>query len=353
VSPRSLAALAALAFAAATHGAEPSGARVSRDRFVEEIRSIQAALENREFEKLERLHDALVASRARTSDGTWMTESFEWAFDESFRNDTPARLDRLLADWRRAAPSSILRPIAEAFVWQNRAWRARGSGCSPGWIAGAEEVYARHLQRAASALEGAAQAKASPLWYTVAIRVAGGERRTASAIEALLEEGESRHPAYRPLYLARLTFLLPAWGGDFGQVDRFARWAAERTRASEAGSFYAGLHVDLARVECGDQLGQSRVSWPDMKQGLLDMIERHDASWNWNLLGTFACRFRDWEETARVLAKLGKEANLGIWSRGISTRSCREMVRPEPLPARMSFLPRRAGDGRPAGVLAG
>jgi hypothetical protein len=338
---RSLAALAALALAFGARGAEPAGAAVSRDRFVAEIRSIQAALENREFDRLESLHGAHLASRARTSDGTWMVESFEWAFDSSFRSDSPARLDRLVEDWRRAAPNSMLRPIAEAFVWQARAWRARGGGCSPAWIAGAERIYARHLQRAASALEGAAEAKASPLWYTVAIRVAGGERRAASEIEELLAEGESRHPAYRPSYRARLLFFLPDWGGDYGQVDRFVRRAVERTRATEGSSFYAGLYVDLARDDCGDRLAESRVSWPDMRQGFVDMIERHDATWNWNLLGTFACRFRDREETARALARLGKDASLGIWSSGISTESCLAMIRREPPPARLSFLPRR------------
>jgi hypothetical protein len=66
-----------------------------------------------------------------------------------------------------------------------------------------------------------------------------------------------------------------------------------------------------------------------MKQGFMDMIERHDAIWNWNLLGTFACRFRDTETTAWVLGRLGKDASFGIWSQGISTESCRAMIRPE------------------------
>ena len=267
-----------------------------------------------------------------------MIESFEWAFDSSFGGDSPARLDRLVEDWRRAAPRSTLRPIAEAFVWQNRAWRARGGGCSPEWIAGAERVYARHLERAAKALAGSAESKVSPLWFTVALRIAGGEHRPANEIDAILEEGASRHPAYRPMYWARLQFLLPAWGGDYEAFDRFVRQAVERTRKTEGESFYAGLYVDLARVECGDQLGQSRVSWPDMRRGFADLIERHDATWNWNLLGTFACRLRDPEETARALSRLGKDANLGIWSRGISTQGCRAMIRPVPPPMRVSEL---------------
>jgi hypothetical protein len=320
-----------LALIAISAGAEE---RVSRDRFVDQIRSIQSAMESREFARLERLHESLLASGTRTSDGTWMVESFEWAFDSSFRTDSPARLDALIEDWRRAAPQSTLRAVAEAFVWQNRAWRARGGGCSPDSAAGEEALYTRFLEQARGVLEGAASTKASPLWYTAAIRVAGGLRLPAERIDALLEEGVSRHPAYRPLYRARLAFHTPAWGGDYGQVEAFVRQSVERSHATEGTSYYAMLYVDLARDGCGDPLDASQASWPDMKRAFADLLERYDSTWNWNLLGTFACRFRDADETARALAKLGKDARLGIWTRGISTENCRVMIRRERPPSR-------------------
>jgi hypothetical protein len=301
---------------------------------------IGTALEARDFERLEKIHDEFLASRMRTTDGLWMTEAFEQAFDSSFSSRTPARLDDLIDKWRARSPNSRLRVIAEAFIWQARAWRARGSGCSPAWVAGAREVYDRNLERAARALDADPAAKESPLWYTAAIRVAGSRQRPAGEIEALLEEGERRHPAYRPLYWARATFLLPSWGGDYAEVDRFVRAAVERTRATEGSSFYAGLYLDLVRnVPCGDPLADSGVSWPDMERGFLDMIERHDAPWNWNLLGTFACRFRDAEATARVLGKLGEKADFGAWSPGVSTQGCRLMLRPVPPRTRVSRAP--------------
>jgi hypothetical protein len=322
-------ALAALLLALVVPAAA-AGERVPRSRFVEQVRAIESALVDRDFARLDRLHESLLASRTRTDDGTWLVESFEWAFDAAFQADSPARLDAIVEEWRRAAPQSALRPVAEAFVWQGRAWRTRGGGCSPEWMAGARTLYARFLERAQAALDGAPSAKASPLWYTAAIRVAGGAGRRAEDVDALLEEGAARHPGYRPLYSARLAFLTPEWGGDYGQVDRFVRRSVERTRATEGTSYYATLYVDLAREPCGDPLGASEVSWPEMKRGFADLLERHDSTWNWNLLGTFACRFRDADETARALARLGKDARLGIWSEGISTESCRTMVRGTP-----------------------
>jgi hypothetical protein len=326
-----LVSLAALSAPAPPPAQEPQ----THENFSSAIGTIENALELREFEKVERLHDEFVASRARTTDGTWMIESFEWAFDAKFESDSPARLDALFEEWRVHSPRSSLRKLAEAFMWQNRAWRAHGAGCSSSWVAGAEKVFSLNLLRAARALEEAADAKASPLWYTVAIRIAGGQERGEKEIETILEEGEIRHPAYRPLYWARLMFLLPAWGGDYEQADRFVRRAVERTRATEGGSFYAGLYLDMTRAtRCGDALADSEASWPDMKQGLLDMIERHESAWNWNLLGTLACRFRDADTVAWALGKLGKDAHLGTGSPGISTQSCRAMIRPAPAPSR-------------------
>src|SRR5258708_39061813 len=129
-------------------------------------------------------------------------------------------------------------------------------------------------------------------------------------------------------------FLLPAWGGDYEQVDRFIRRAVERTRATEGSSFYAALYIDLMHTTpCGDPLADSEASWPDMKQGLLDMIERHESARNWNLLGALACHFRDADTVAWALGKLGKDAGFGTWIPGISTQSCRAMIRPAPQPS--------------------
>lgn len=63
-----------------------------------------------------------------------------------------------------------------------------------------------------------------------------------------------------------------------------------------------------------------------MKRAFDDMVARHPDNWNRNVYATFACRARDKETTARLLAELGDKAQLGAWSSGISTESCRRFV---------------------------
>ncbi|HSS27689.1 MAG TPA: hypothetical protein VLL50_07015, partial [Usitatibacter sp.] len=150
----------------------------------------------------------------------------------------------------------------------------------------------------------------------------------AADLDRLLAEAEARYPGYEPLYAARMTFLLPAWGGSFEAIDRFVREAARANERREGRAFYAWLYLDLAAARGCDRLfDHSLVSWDDMKPAFEDMVSRYPDRWNLNVFATFACRARDAVTTATLLARLGVDANLGAWSQGVSTESCRRMVR--------------------------
>src|SRR6185437_5638902 len=137
---------------------------------------------------------------------------FMQAFEITFRNWAPAQADALFAHWKSEVPGSPLRPIAEAFAWQQRAWKAKGTGCYAHADSASRHAFNRLLDRSAAALrEAEPGGKSSPLWYVAAIRVAGGQARPAGDLDALLDEADRRFPAYEPLYAARLAFLEPAW----------------------------------------------------------------------------------------------------------------------------------------------
>ena len=298
---------------------------------------IWVAIRDENFEALERMHRELAPER--TKDGTWMVGAFEEVFEGDFRTATPAQLDKLFGDWKAKAPDSALRPIAEAYSLQVHAWNTRGWGCRSHGGALARRAFDSLIRRAAAAVrEGEAKGKASPLWYTVALLVAGSQGRPAAELDAILDEGARRFPLYEPLYAARMTFDLPEWGGDFEQVDRFVHQAVERTRKEEGTAFYGWLYVDLARAwTCESLFDESLVSWNDMKPAFEDMLERHPDVWNRNVFATFACRARYVETTKRLLAELGKEAQLGFASTSITNETCYRMIRPEAPPKRVSL----------------
>ena len=299
-------------------------------------RDIDGALRAADFERLERMHEEFLQANAVTNDGTWMIAAFQQAFATMFRFEPPAETEKLFVQWRRQAPASTLRPIAEAFAWQQRAWTSKGSRCYAQRPSSSRKAFNDLVERAANALrEGEAAGQRSPLWHTAALLVAGAQARPAEELDALFDAGTQRFPSYEPLFAARMTFLLPEWGGDFQLVDRFIRASVERTKAAEGRGMYARLYLELARgPACGDLFDQSLVAWSSLRDAFEDMIQRHPDPWNLNLYGTFACRMRDVDTTAWLLGELGAKANLGIWSTGITTEGCREMVRPPPVPSR-------------------
>lgn len=297
---------------------------------------IFTALQAADFEALERMHERFLEPDARALDGTWMVQAFQEAFESSFPFEAPAAIEKRFAQWKLRVPASGLRPTAEAFAWQQRAWVSKGSRPYAELTSAERRAFDGLIARAARALreEPAAGAR-SPLWHTAAILTAGAQARPPSDLHMLLEEAVRRFPAYVPVFAARMQFLLPEWGGDFAAVDRFVRTATERTGPLEGRAMYAWLYLELARRDAG-LLDRSLVSWPEMRSAFEDMVERHPDVWNRNVYATFACRARDADTTLRLLGDLGAGATLGMWSPGVSTESCLRMVRTPPSPLRQS-----------------
>lgn len=309
--------------------AMPASARTyDRGAFSETSMKIGSLLMSDEFDALERMHEEFLDVGARTPDGTWMMEAFEFGLDPLMTALPRARIEKTFVSWKEKNPVSTLRPTLEAYTGWIRAMQVRGSRCSARAPRGAFRVYDSLLARADEVLaEAGAPAKRSPLWHFVSILVAGA--REAPDLDARFAEAQRAFPDYQRIYAARMEYLLPDWGGDYARVDHFIRESVTLTEASEGRSFYARLYVDLARSrDCMRRLEESAASWPEMKAAFDDLVERRPDVWNKNLYATFACRMRDVETTRRLLGELGTSAKLGAWSSGISTDSCYRMVKP-------------------------
>jgi hypothetical protein len=298
-----------------------------RKRFREAVAQVWQLLDAREFARLEALHDEWLKTPSRTQDGTWLLESFDWTFAVNFEARAPAYLRAIFDDWKARAPSSRLRPIAEAHLWVARAGRLRGCECSKFKSDADRDAFGILIERAAAALNAEAMG-VSPLAYTAALRIAGSRGRPAGELDALLDEGRARFPAYRPMYWARMRYLLPAWGGTGEALDHFAKRAVRETSAAEGTTFYALLYADLLREgpPQSRELMLEHASWPELDASFRDLVARRPGTHNWNLYGTVACLFRDAPATARILQHLGSEAQLGVWTSGVSTESCRAIL---------------------------
>ena len=286
--------------------------------------SANAAFWNDDFRKLDRMYDEMLEGGVRATDGTSMVQPFAEVFEQA--GSSPV-FDKSMQRWAEVAPDSKLRPLAQAVRLEGDAWRARGGSGIDRVPEESLRIFREKLAEATRALEAAEpQGRSSPLWYWVALIVAGSSGRPAPQFDALFDEAVARFPYYQPLYYTRVNYLLPQWGGNWAAVDRFVDDAVSRTSASEGEAFYAWIYVDVATKAGGDLFEATLASWPRMKKGFEDMIARHPDVWNKNLYATWACRARDKETTARLLVELGNRADLGAASEGIGTESCRRFA---------------------------
>lgn len=288
------------------------------------VASANAAFWNDDFRKLDRMYDEMLQGDVRATDGTSMIQPFAEVFAQA--GSSPV-FDKSLQRWAAASPDSKLRPLAQAVRLEGDAWRARGSAYGYRVPEESMRIFREKLAAAAHALQDAEpEGRKSPIWYWVALIVAGSSDRPAEQFDALFDEAVARFPFYQPLYYTRVNYLMPQWGGNWAAVDRFVNDAVARTSASEGDAFYAWIYADVATKVDGDLFESTLATWPHMKKGFEDMLARHPDVWNRNLYATWACRARDKETTARLLVELGKDANLGAASEGIGTESCRRFA---------------------------
>jgi hypothetical protein len=289
---------------------------------------IQDALAKEDFTKLDRMHDEFRAMALAGGNGSDMLESFKSGF-RWFDGQTPERVEKLFADWASAAPASRLRNSAEATAWWALAWKARGGGYASEVTPEGDKLFRNRLERSVRILESAnPESKESPLWYAIALAVAGSLGEPPAVLDRIFDEGAAKFAYYYPLYHTRLNYLQPSWGGDYAQVDAFIRASVMRTQARWGTRIYAMLYGSLAEDYRGEAgfFRETRVSWRLMQHAFEDGITKPD-DWPWlNAYAGFACMARDRATTRQLLAELGAHADLSVWIPSLSTDACRDLV---------------------------
>ncbi len=196
--------------------------------------AIWQAMQSRDFVTIDRMYDEFLRDNIRASDGVLMIDAFRRALDNHFLIYDEEALGKFFAEWREKSPASRLLPVAEADMWQALAWKARSSAGYARVTPEGRQLFGERLRRASAALEAsAAVGKDSPIWYWVALIVAGSSGRPEAQFDGLYDQAVTRFPAYLPLYYTRANYLLPQWGGDWEKVDTFIADAVKRTSATE------------------------------------------------------------------------------------------------------------------------
>jgi membrane associated rhomboid family serine protease len=281
-----------------------------------------------DYEHLDSLMNQYMSSLEDLPDGSSRYEGLVGGLTDLFRFGSlaPDTAFGHTADWRRRVKIPTMADLAEAMVFTEWAWSARGNGFANSISSQNWTVYAYRTEMAAAALDEVAdRASDNPLWYTLSLDVGLDQSKNREQLRAIFDQGLARVANYRPLYRRMLRILMPRWGGSYNEVDKFINEIHAQTASARGYERYAELYSTYARLE-GDELdlfADTQAFWSSMRTGYLGLVRRYPASDAvLNSFANFACRADDKDNYNRLRGAVGKGISFTAWSDKYSIESC-------------------------------
>jgi len=288
----------------------------------------QRAFETEDFSTLEAMFDSYSKSLGDLPDGGSRLDGVIGGVDNLFYYRSVDWMQELgkVSDWRRAYPNSVTPDLVEAMIFQDWAWAARGGGYANTVSAQALAVFLYRMEMAAATLqETKGRAATSPLWYELSLQVGIAQAIGLEQLRAIYDQGSTKFPGFRPLYRQMLRALMPRWFGSYQQVEKFIMDVHAKTQDPYRNEVYARLWWAYASLERDDIniFEKTEVSWPIMKAGFKDMLERYPRSdFLFNAFANAACQVDDVADYVDLRPILKRRMSSTAWSDKVSVQSC-------------------------------
>lgn len=244
------------------------------------------------------------------------------------RQEEKAWFDKSFAEWEASGRSSPAPYIIKGFMLKAWALTAIQSAetsetATPEFI---QEAHQRLRDLISYLEQSKPKADSDPEWYALMITSLGlrctDRSKNFDRIWSVLEEGSGKFPDYYQMYFEAIL----AGFRCGGPTDVFAKTidiGSERTNAVDGKGIYA-RSIWLATQALGGEelLTSDFVDWPQMKQGMKDVLRRYPDAWNTNYFAKFACVARDAEMARELLPKALELPVLDAWGDEDQFRAC-------------------------------
>jgi hypothetical protein len=297
---------------------------------------VKRAIDSRDFAKLNAMELEYRSRRSLTPSGTWKL-SFYYAGlsgylhkgmvdGECVYTEAP-----FLKAWTTTQPDAPAAYIVEAHLLERNAWCNRGSGYAKTVSDGQMIAFKNGIRAARQVLEkNKAAASVDPHYYAIMADIyiadAGEEfwpSATKSGFKSLMEEATEKEPYYYDFYFRAYRFYLSRWYGNKGDIDSFARMAADKTAIRNGIGTYARIYWFMSECDCGDENGE--FDWPTLKTAMDDVISRYPNDWNAANFAKFSCENKD-GEAARKYFNMMQKDDASLWDNKGKWYECRLMA---------------------------
>ena len=107
------------------------------------------------------------------------------------------------------------------------------------------------------------------------------------------------------------------------QVEKLARYAVEKTQATDGRGMYARIYWFAFQMMYGPAAFQlPTMDWETMKVGMEDVLAQHPDAWNTNNFALFACMRGDRKTALSLLRRVGTQPYLAAWDNLESFTAC-------------------------------
>lgn len=282
------------------------------------------------LQEIDTLSSKYVAQSTRTSSGLWVSGLLLHGLHGALLEAEPEstrdwdQLERETLDWAKTHPDSSVARLMHAEVIVFRGWHIRGGKYASEVAESAWKPFHEQLARAQRYLEEQEPvASQNPDYYVLRLAIAKGLGGGDEQAEAIFDEGTRRFPGYYPIYFEMLDYLLPKWHGSAGQIETFARKAAERTRGIEGNGLYARIYWYAAQGDYEDVLFMASFArWDGMRSGFEDVVSRYPDQWNIQNFAHFACQAGDEETLGKLLERVERPVIAAAWAGSRSFEDC-------------------------------
>lgn len=284
---------------------------------------LKAAVAAEDFATLSVMEDDFRSTRARTSVGIWKLAVYYNGLRSYLsaglqKGDTGCqyRQAQFVQRWASADPRSPAPVIMDSAFHLLRAWCLRGDGFADTVPVAVNPEIRKDVAAAYDLLEkNKTTASIDPEYYSVKLSVMILQGVSKAAFHDVIEEATGREPYYNSTYFNAASYYLPNWGGSYEEVEAFARYAAQRTRATYKSAYYARVFWSLDKCRCGYL--ENAVDWPTMKQAMRDLYESFPIPENGQYFADLSCRMRDGDEGRHYLRALHPEATGEVFFIGL------------------------------------
>ncbi len=292
----------------------------------------RTALAQEDFAVLEAMAEKYRSPDERTSSGLWRHSIFFISLRRVYggwKADSPGwtALSHILEKWETAYPKSVTRKLVEADVLLKKAYfqRARrfGDNVTP------QSERERALARTREYLDAIKnQASDDPRWYNLMLNVALAEQWPLAEFETLWEESLDRHPTYYENSFSAMRYFIPKWGGSAEALEAFAVSAQEQSQATEGYGLYARIYWVASQSQYGLSLfTESKVNWPMMKLGILDVLDAYPDEWNLQNFAKFACLAEDTAFFSELMLRSEAQLIKAVWGRDLRmAERCKQLA---------------------------